>query len=77
MKQGEKWILDIRLHDRYDYTEFKKIHKYYKDTKSVPKSIFSSTLYNFAWFSVKSKVMKEYDIDIEFKINSDFEVIDL
>ena len=75
-KQDEKWILDVKLHDRYDYSEFKRIDKYYKDTKSVPKSIFSSTLYNLAWFSIKAQVMKEYNIDIVFKIDSDFEVID-
>ena len=76
-KQNEKWLLNVKLHDRYDYSEFKKIHKYYKDTKSIPKSIFSSTLYNLAWFSIKSQVMKEYNIDIVFKINDDFEVIDI
>lgn len=75
-KNEEKWNLDVKIQDRYDYTDFKRINKYYKDTKSVPKSILSSTLYNLAWLSIKSKVMKEYDIDIEFKINSDFEVID-
>lgn len=76
-KQNEKWILDVKLHDRYDYSEFKKIDKYYKDTKSVPKSIFSSTLYNLAWFSIKAQVMKEYNIDIVFKIDNNFEVIDI
>lgn len=76
-KQNEKWILDINLHDQYDYSEFKKIDKYYKDTKSIPKSIFSSTLYNLAWFSMKAHVMKEYDIDIAFKMNNNFEVIDI
>ncbi len=75
-KHGEKWNLDIKLHDRYDYSEFKKIDKYYKDTGSVPKSIFSSTLYNLAWYSMKFNVMKEYNIDITFKMK-DFEVIDL
>lgn len=74
-KQGEKWNLNIKLHDRYDYSEFKKINKYYKDTASVSKSIFSSTLYNLAWHSVKFKVIKEYNIDIIFQIE-DFEVID-
>ena len=77
VKKDEKWHLYIKLHDRYDYSEFKKLDKYYKDTNSVPKSIFSSTLYNLAWFSVMSNVMKEYNIDIELKIDSDFEVIDI
>ncbi len=75
-KQGEKWNLDIKLQDRYDYSEFKKIDKYYKDTGSVPKSIFSSILYNLAWYSIKFQVMKEYNIDITFKMK-EFEVIDL
>lgn len=38
------------------------------------KSIFSSTLYNLAYYSMKLKVMKEYDIDIQFELN-DFEVM--
>lgn len=76
IKKGEKWELDIKLNDIYDYSEVKKVDKYYRDTKSIPKSIFSSTIYNLAWFSMKSNVMKEYKIYIELKINSDFEVID-
>ena len=76
-KENKKWNLEINLHDRYDYTEFKNIDKYYKDTKSIPKSIFSSTLYNLAHYSVKFGVMKEYNIDIQFKMNDDFEVIDI
>lgn len=76
IKKGEKWELDIKLNDIYDYSEVKKIDKYYRDTKSIPKSIFSSTIYNLAWFSMKSNVMKEYKIYIELKINSDFEVSD-
>lgn len=76
-KENKKWNLEINLHDRYDYTEFKNIDKYYKDTKSISKSIFSSTLYNLAHYSVKFGVMKEYNIDIQFKMNDDFEVIDI
>jgi len=45
-KQNGKWLLDVKLHDRYDYNKFKSLEQYFKDTKSVPKSIFSSTLYN-------------------------------
>lgn len=76
-KENKKWNLEINLHDRYDYTEFKNIDKYYKDTRSIPKSIFSSTLYNLAHYSVKFGVMKEYDIDIKFKMSDNFEVIDV
>ena len=73
-KQNEKWNLNIRLDDRYDYSKFKNWQDYYFDTNSIPKSIFSSTLYNLAYYSMKLKVMKEYDIDIQFELN-DFEVI--
>lgn len=75
-KQNENWILDVKLHDRYDYSKFKSIEQYFKDTKSIPKSMFSSTLYNLAYYSIKIGVMKEYDIDIYFKITDKFEVID-
>lgn len=74
-KENGKWNLEIKLHDRYDYSDPKNVIKYYNDTNSISKSIFSSTLYNFAYLSVKANVMKEYNIDILFKINSDFEVI--
>lgn len=73
-KQGKNWNLDIKLHDRYDYSIFKYPDKYYNDTNSIPKSIFSSTIYNLAYFSMKFKVMKEYNIDVHIELN-DFEVI--
>jgi len=73
-KQNESWNLNIKLHDTYDYSDFKNINDYYLDTKSVPKSIFSSTLYNLAYYSIKYKVMKEYEIDIQFGWNN-FEVV--
>lgn len=73
-KQNEKWNLNIKLDDRYDYSKFKDWQDYYFDTNSIPKSIFSSTLYNLAYYSMKLKVMKEYDIDIQFELN-DFEVM--
>lgn len=63
-KNSDKWNLEIKLHDRYDYSQPKDLIKYYKDTSSVAKSILSSTLYNLASLSVYSGVMKEYDIDI-------------
>ena len=75
-KQNEKWLLDIKLHDRYDYSRKKTLLEHYNDVNSVPKSIFSSTLYNLAHYSINFGVMKEYDIDIQFKMNDNFEVID-
>ena len=70
-KYNGKWELDILLDDIYDYSAPKGVLKYYSDTNSVPKSIFSSTLYNLANASMKLGVMKEYKIYINFKINED------
>lgn len=72
-KQDNEWNLEIKLHDRYDYSQPKKLMQYYNDTSSIAKSLFSSTLYNLASISVKSKVIKEYNIDIQIYLNG-FEV---
>ncbi len=73
-KHDEKWNLEIKMNDRYDYSKFKEMSQYYNDTNSIPKSIFSSTLYNLAYYSIKLGVMEEYNIDIQFELN-DFEVV--
>ena len=73
-KTNDKWNLEIKLHDRYDYSEKKTPDKYYNDTSSVAKSLLFSTLYNLAHLSTNCGVMKEYDIDINFNIEG-FEVI--
>ena len=69
LKENDKWNLDIKIHDTYDYSKAKNLFQYYNDTNSIPKSILSSSLYNLAAFSNYFKVMKIYDIDIEFTIN--------
>lgn len=73
-KANNKWNLEIKLHDKYDYSKPKNLIKYYNDTSSIAKSLFSSTLYNLASFSIKCDVMKEYDIDIKIHIE-EFEVM--
>lgn len=73
-KENNKWNLEIKLHDRYDYSKPKTPSEYYNDTSSIAKSLLSSTLYNFASFSVKCGVLKEYNIDIQVYIEG-FEVI--
>ena len=58
----------IKIHDTYDYSKAKNLIQYYNDTNNVLKSILSSTLYNLAAFSNYYKVMKIYEINIEFTI---------
>lgn len=68
-KVNGKWNLSIKINDKYDYTDFKEITDYISDANSVPKSMFSSFIYNLAYFSVKFGVIKEYSVYIEFDIN--------
>ena len=68
-KINGKWNLSVKIEDRYDYTKLKGIKEYYKDANSVPKSMFSSLIYNLAFFSVKFGVIKEYYVNVEFDIN--------
>ena len=74
IKTNNKWDLNIHLNDTYDYTQFKNFEEYYNDTNTIQKSIFSSTLYNLAFFSMKFNVMKKYEIDIYFNIDG-YEVV--
>lgn len=73
-KENEKWNLEIELIDIYDYSELKKIKEYIKDANSVPKSIFSSFIYNLAHISVMFGVIKEYKVIVRFTIDN-YEVI--
>lgn len=73
-KVNNKWNVKVLLEDTYDYSKFKMPNDYYFDTESIYKSMFSSTLYNLAYFSVKFGVMKEYQIKIEITLD-DYEVM--
>lgn len=73
-KENEKWNLEIELIDTYDYSEFKKLKEYIKDANSVPKSMFSSFIYNLAHISSMFGVIKEYKVIVRFTID-DYEVI--
>lgn len=51
-KNGQgKWVLDIILHDRYDYTDFKDFLQYYNDANSVQKSIII-IYYTFLFYEI-------------------------
>ena len=64
------WEIDVHIIDEYDYTKWKNFGDYYFDANSILKSIFSSTLYNLAFLSTKLGVVKEYVVDIKFKIEN-------
>lgn len=69
-KENNKWDLNILLQDKYDYTDFKDIWKYYFDANSIPKSIVSSILYNIAYFAQKDGTLTPYDINIKIKLDN-------
>lgn len=56
------WNAEIILSDTFDFTKWKGILEYIKDANSIPKSILSSTLYNFAFISQKLGVVKEFEV---------------
>lgn len=67
-KNKNKWFLNVKLEDKYDYSKIKLPHQYYNDASSVPKSMLSSSLYNFAVLSNKYGVMSTYNIIIKFEL---------
>ena len=69
-KHDNIWDISVHITDKYDYTKWKNFDDYYFDANSVLKSIFSSTLYNLAFISTKLGVVKEYCVDIKFKIEN-------
>ncbi len=69
-KHDNIWDISVHITDKYDYTKWKSFDDYYFDANSILKSIFSSTLYNLAFISTKLGVVKEYCVDIKFKIEN-------
>lgn len=67
--KNDKWDLDIVLQDTYDYTKLKSAKEYYLDANNIPKSILSSTLYNFAYFAQKSGTLTPYEVYVKITIN--------
>ena len=67
---NESWDLIIELGDTYDYTEFQSLKEYTTLTNSIPKSIFSTLLNNFAVISSEYGVITPYKFTIKFEINN-------
>ena len=65
-----RWNLHIEIQDRYDFTDFKQLEDYIGATENVPKSVFSSTLNNFALVSSQYGVIKPYDFIIEMDVDN-------
>lgn len=68
--EDNTWNLEIELRDTYDYTEFKNLKEYVTSNASIPKSIFSITLNNFAVVSSEYGVIKPYKFIMRFEINN-------
>lgn len=58
------------LTNLYDYTDFKNLKEYLTATNSVPKSLFSSTLNNFAVASSEYGVIRPYEFTMKFEIKN-------
>lgn len=64
------WNLQVEIKDIYDYTDFKSLKEYVTSANSIPKSIFSSTLNNFAVASSEYGVIKPYEFTMKFKMEN-------
>lgn len=54
----------MEIIDTYDFTDFKNLKKYIKSNESLPMSIFSTLLNNFAVVSSEYGVIKPYKVTI-------------
>lgn len=59
------WKLNIEIKDKYDFTDIKGWKDYIASTNSVPMSLFSSTLNNFAAISSSYNVIKPFHFVIK------------
>lgn len=64
-----KWNLDITLFDMYDYTDLQEIQKYFNDD-NVLKGIFGAFGNNLAMIGTSCRVVNEYKVIIQFKIEN-------
>ena len=74
-KENGNWDLTIEIEDKYDYTDLKMPKEYFNSFGSKTKSIFSSTLNNFAAVSSSYGVIRPFYFIIKIK-NSDYIIED-
>ena len=66
----DTWDLEINIHDKYDFTDIKNASDYILSTDTVPMSLFSSTLNNFAAISSSYGVIKPFNFMIKMKVKN-------
>lgn len=66
-KENGNWSVEIEINDKYDFTDIKNLKDYVKSTDSVPMSLFSSILNNFAAVSSSYNVIKPFNFKIKIK----------
>ena len=65
--ENNKWNLEIKIKDTYDFTDFKELREYADEENSKTKDILSTTLNNLGVASSKYGVIKVYDVEIRFE----------
>lgn len=58
------WNIKFEITDTYDFTDFKNLKEYVTSNSSLPMSIFSTILNNFAVISSEYGVIKPYKVTI-------------
>lgn len=67
--ENDTWNLNITIKDTYDFTDIKNLKQYVDSTDTVQKSLFSSTLNNFAAVSSSYGVIKYFNFLIKINTN--------
>ncbi len=75
-KENGNWYLDVEIVDKYDFTDIKNLKDYATATDSIPMSLFSSTLNNFAAISSSYNVIKPFNFKIKIT-NDDYKLDDI
>ncbi len=68
-QENGKWNLDVTLSDVYDFTDFKELEEYI-DGNNFANAFIGSNANNLAMIGTACKVVNEYNITIEFKIEN-------
>ena len=65
--ESNKWNLEIKIKDIYDFTDFKDLKEYADEEERKLKDLVSTTLNNLGVASSEYGVIKVYDIEIKFE----------
>lgn len=68
-QKDNKWKLEIKISDLYDFTDFKELEEYLNNENFL-KAVVASTANNLAMIATSCKIVSTYNIEIKFTIEN-------